>query len=277
MMRLWPVIGLLLAASRAFADVSVVATVDRNHVAFGESVTLTITVQGARNAPRPSVPPVDGLQIQYTGQSMQVVMGDSNSQSLSFTYQVMPGRTGESVIPAIEVNVNGNVYHTEPIKLVVEKGAVQGGVNQRLFARVTLASQQAYLGQTVPINVIVFVRKDIPFHGLSGFQAEAEGLNYKHLDRLKQGSEVIDGESFSFYVIEGALTPTRVGALSFGPAAVKCQLRVPKRGGDDFFNQLVVHPMFFVGELVGDRRRVVVTVVVVFECLVRQDVGNAVQ
>ena len=44
MMRLWPVIGLLLAATRAFADVSVVATVDRNHIGFGESVTMTVVI-----------------------------------------------------------------------------------------------------------------------------------------------------------------------------------------------------------------------------------------
>ena len=60
-MRLWLVIGLLLVAPRAFADVSVVASVDRNHVAFGESVTLTIMVQGTQSGTT-SIPRVDGLQ-----------------------------------------------------------------------------------------------------------------------------------------------------------------------------------------------------------------------
>ena len=105
-MRLWPVIGLLLAATRAFADVSVVATVDRNRIGFGESAVLTITVQGSQGG-TPSIPRVEGLS--FNGPSTQTSMSINNmqmTQSSSFTYQVTPSRTGEFTIPAIEVIID---------------------------------------------------------------------------------------------------------------------------------------------------------------------------
>ena len=51
-MRLCLIIGFLLSATRVFADVSVVASVDRNRIGFGESVTLTVAVQGAHGGDR---------------------------------------------------------------------------------------------------------------------------------------------------------------------------------------------------------------------------------
>ena len=89
-MRFCLVIGFLLAATHVFADVSVVASVDRNQISFGESVTLTIAVQGAQNG-APAIPKVDGLT--FDGPSTQNNFSFNNgqtSQSITFTYQVTP-------------------------------------------------------------------------------------------------------------------------------------------------------------------------------------------
>ena len=234
MMRLWLVIGLLLAATRAFADVSVVATVDRNRIGFGESAVLTITVQGSQGG-TPSIPSVEGLS--FSGPSTQTSMSINNmqvTQSSSFTYQVTPGRTGEFTIPAIEVIVGGKSYLTAPIKVVVETGAAQNDSSQTLFARVRLPSKQVYVGETMPLQVLVFSRSDVPLKGLNGFNYEAEGLGFKFLPNLKSGSQVINGESFNVQVIEGAISPTRTGALNFGPCVLKAQLAVQKSGRSDW-------------------------------------------
>jgi hypothetical protein len=193
-MRPWLVIGLLLTATGAFADVSVVASVDRNHVAFGESVTLTIAVQGTQSGAQPSIPKVDGLA--FDGPSTQSSFSLNNgqmSQSISFVYQVTPSRTGAFTIPAMDVNVGGKTYSTTPIQLVVEKGATQNDSNQNLFARVRIASQQVYLGQTVPVEVMVYSRADVPLRGLNGFNYEADGLGFNFQHNLKSGTQVIDG------------------------------------------------------------------------------------
>ena len=45
------------------------------------------------------------------------------------------------------------------------------------------------------------------------------------------------GETFNVYVIEGAISPTQAGKLTFGPGAIKAQLAVPtKNRGNEFFD-----------------------------------------
>jgi hypothetical protein len=113
------------------ADVSVVASVDRNHIAFGESVTLTIAVQGTQSGAQPSIPRVDGLG--FDGPSTQSSFSLNNgqmSQSISFVYQVTPARTGEFIIPALQVTSAAGVIPPQPIRLVVEKGLAQNDAGQ---------------------------------------------------------------------------------------------------------------------------------------------------
>lgn len=244
-MRLWVAIGLVLATTRAFADVSVVATVDRSRISFGESMALTITVQGSQSGAQPSLPNVDGLN--FNGPSTQTsvsIVNGQMSQTMSYVYQVTPTRTGEFTIPAIEVNIGGKSYVTTPIKLVVEKGATQSDLGQSLFARVKVASQQIYLGQTAPLEIMIYSRADVPLKGLGGFGCEADGLGSKFLNNLKSDSQVINGESFSVHVLEGAISPSRAGTLNFGPCVLKAQLAVQKRGRsnspiDDMFDQMM--------------------------------------
>jgi len=245
-MRLWLVIGLLFATTSAFADVSVVASVDRNHIAFGESVTMTISVQGTQSGAQPSIPRVDGLS--FEGPSTQSSFSLNNgqmSQSISFVYQATPARTGEFTIPAIAVNVGGRSYSTEPIRLVVEKSTVQNDSNQALFAQIRVLSKQLYLRQTEPVQVVLFSRSDVPLKRVGGFNCEADGLGFKFLQNLKTGARVINGESFNLQVIEGSISPSLTGTLNLGPCILKAQLAVRKQGRsgwpfeDSMFDQML--------------------------------------
>src|SRR5438876_5439353 len=194
---------LCLAATRGMADVSVVASVDQNRVTFGESVALTIAVQGAQNVPQPAIPPVDGLT--FSGPSMQTsvsIVNGAMSQSANLVYQVTPNRPGEFSIPPIEVTIAGKTYRTEPIKLTVVKGETQSDLQEALFGRVRLDSQKIYLGQTAPLDVILFSRANVPLKGVGGYTFQADGVGYKFLQNLKSGTKIINGETFNVHVIE---------------------------------------------------------------------------
>ena len=127
---------LLRAATWSFGDVSVTAAVDQARVNFGESVTLTISVNGAQNIPAPSIPAIDGLSLAgpAVNQSFSMINGQM-SQSVSLGYQVTPTRMGEFTIPALEVKIGGKTYRTEPIKLTVGKPGAPTDLQQSLFAR----------------------------------------------------------------------------------------------------------------------------------------------
>jgi len=96
--------------------------------------------------------------------------------------------------------------------------------------------------------VLVYSRTDVPLKGLAGFNYEADGLGFKFLRNLQSGTQIINGESFNVQVIQGAISPTRTGALSFGPCILKAQLATQKRNrggwpfGDDFFSNPFAQP-----------------------------------
>ena len=244
-MKVWWLIASLAFATPAMADISVTATVDSRRIAYGESFTYTITVAGTQAGVQPSLPLVDGLTFQgpSTQTSFSFVNGQT-SQSVTLTYAVTPTRTGQFTIPATVVNVGGKAYSTQPIAVTVEKGAVQEELKDALFGRIALDQSRVYLGQTVPANVYLLARQDVPLKGVSGFQCEAPGLGFKYLPNIKQGTKVINGQSYNIIAIEGAISPTQTGTLSFGPCVIRCQLAVEKRGrsgrgpfGDSMFDQ----------------------------------------
>lgn len=234
-MRFTWLIGLFLLATRSFADVSVSATVDQARVSFGESVTLTISINGTQSGGQPAIPKIDGLD--FAGPSVNTsvsIVNGSMSQSVGLAYQVTPTRIGEFVIPALDVNVAGKVYKTAAIKLTVDKPGAQPNAAQGLFAKVRMNSQQVYLGQTAPLDVLVFARSNIPVRGLSSFNADADGLSYKYSREIKSGAQTINGEAFNVYLIEGAISPVREGKLNFGPCVIKAQLQTQSRSRNIF-------------------------------------------
>jgi hypothetical protein len=221
--------ALLVSFCCQAADVSVTASVDRNRVVFGESLTFSLNLMGTQEAPKGGIPKVDGLT--FEGPIGDQSINNNGQISRTISFRVTPASLGEFTIPAIEVEVGGKKYSTEPIEITVEKVTAQPELQERLYARIQFDHQPVFLGQTAPLNVVLFSRSDVPLYGLSGFQVEAEGLGYKHLNNVRQGSQIINGVSFNVFIIEGAMTPTRTGTLAFGPAVIKCQLRV----GEDWF------------------------------------------
>ena len=176
--RSWlPFAYMLLLALMPFptrAAVTVTAGVDRNRMALGESIRLTIAVQGSQAQPAPAVPAVDGLAFAGPAlfQSVNIVNGQM-SQTASLVYQVSAARVGTFTIPAIPVTVAGQELVTEPIAITVEKGTVAEELKDRLFGVVKFEPNQVYVGQTVPVEIRLYARQDVPLRGLGGFQAEA--------------------------------------------------------------------------------------------------------
>ncbi len=114
-------IGVALPAAAQGSRVS--ATVDRTAIGLGETVTLSIAVEGASG--QPALPPLDDFQVLGTssGVQMQTVNGVSTAQSVA-QYRLQPLRTGQLTIPAFQIVVEGQpAGSTEPIVVEVTQGA----------------------------------------------------------------------------------------------------------------------------------------------------------
>ena len=239
--------GMLVVMTHAArADISVVASVDRNRVALGEMFSYTIAVNGTQGGVVAGSPGVDGLAFSNPSQNTSMTINNSQmSQSISLAYQVTPTRIGQITIPSVPVTVGDQQFQTQPITITVEEAVVPQDAQQSMFGQIHLDAKQLYLGQVVPLDVYVYARQDIPFRKISGFQAEVAGLNYKYNSHLQPDSQIINGQAYNVFRIIGAISPTKPGQLTFGPCVLRCQVAVKRSGGggwpfgDSMFDEMM--------------------------------------
>ena len=112
------------------ATFQVEANVDRNQMGIGDSFTLNIRVSGDEDFEvAPKVPQVPGLELlnswaggKQSSSSMSVINGSakfSKSVSQDYNYQFSPQKEGHFLIPVIDIELNGNSYKTNPIRIDV--------------------------------------------------------------------------------------------------------------------------------------------------------------
>ena len=90
---------LFLGVLPAVAAPGLTASLDRDTVAVGESVTLTLTFEGVSPKGPPTLPRLPNLQVSYAGQSsaFSLVNGESTSSTLW-----LPPSQAKSLFPAFK-------------------------------------------------------------------------------------------------------------------------------------------------------------------------------
>ncbi len=214
---------LLLSSARATADVSVTSSVDRNRLAFGESLTFSLNLMGTQEAPKGGIPKVDGLT--FEGPTGDQSINNNGQLSRTISFRVTPASLGEFTIPAIEVEVGGKKYVTEPIKITVQKEALQEDLKDKLFGRVVFGVKEVFVGQVLPIQVEVFVRDGVPVADIGLPLCQGEGLRYQFLADRKLSQTVIDGVRFRVVLTDGAVSFSRPDKASLGSCALRTTLQ----------------------------------------------------
>lgn len=246
MARLLAFLFLFVTVAGALAgDVSVSASLSQASVAVGESAELTIAVSGARNAQGPERIEVEGLTINYAGQStqMQIVNFDMK-MTLSLNYIVTPQRAGTFVIPPQEVVVGREKFTTPELKLTVGASAPDSGAKERLvFAEIVLPKETAYVGEAVPAEIRVYVDSRVRWQADQMAVLKGDGFTAQKMPNPTQSQATRDGRSYDVMIFRTAITPVKTGKLSLGPGQVSILAQVPRqrrqRGNsifdDDFF------------------------------------------
>ncbi|MGC9317445.1 MAG: BatD family protein, partial [Armatimonadota bacterium] len=121
-----PVI-LVLAAMPAAADVDVHASLNRETVAVGETVELTVAITGSvSGVARPQIPGVEGLEVVGSSSQQSVTFTNGQVSSVNtYVFRLRPAREGTFTIPPIEVRVDGDIHTTRPLTLLVSGGSTR--------------------------------------------------------------------------------------------------------------------------------------------------------
>jgi len=216
---------------------TITATVDRPTVRAGETVTLSIAIDGA-NVAQPGLPPIPGFNLVGTGSSFTV----DSTRGLAvqtFSYQLATTQPGDFTIPAFQFNVGGQIHTTQPIAVKVVQTAA-GTAPSPWFAKIVVPKPQLYVGEISEVQVHLYFQQGTPrqYPQLSadtGFIMGKRGPDAARNPWLKpvQTQATVSNQAFNVVIFKQPMTAVKAGALSLGPATVS--LSIPDRTRNTFF------------------------------------------
>lgn len=231
--------------------VEVVAQLDRDSVPAGEGAILSLEIDADLES-RPAIPEVENLIVRPQGQSKQIQLINGRAKTtVSYTYVVGSQVPGDYVIPAVEIENNGNQFSSQPLKLkVLDAGAAQPpagavptpqdqqppepeeetGKNRFGFLTVELADSErkhAYVGEIAPVRIRAWLPAGAQANLRSGIQPEGGGFTLHNVSNQNQQTEEIrDGKRYTVVTWFGGISATKAGKL---PASLSVDATVAVR------------------------------------------------
>jgi tetratricopeptide (TPR) repeat protein len=238
---------------RAAADIAVAASVDRSQVAVGESVVLSVEVNGAQNVLAPDLGDLGAATAQYLGPSTQIsIVNGQMAASVTHRYAVFPQQPGRLTLGPFTVQHGGRAYTTDPVAVeVLAAGQAPRGRSQavavgkeELQLVVLPAKDTAYVGERIPLAVKLYVGRarvdDLQFPEIGG-----DGFTVDQFPQPTQQDEIVRGRRFRVLTFHTTLTPLRPGALVLGPSMMAMKVLISRRRGglgDPFFDDFFAEP-----------------------------------
>lgn len=219
----------------AAQEITFTASVDRNKIAVGDQIKLTVTLTNSREPF--TAPDLGGLVVvqgPFESSSFNYVNGRMSS-TIARTWVITGMKAGKFTIGPARAKIGSAMIQTDPITIEVEPGSAprpEPGVahgqrsNPDLFVTITLSKNKAYVGEQVLATYTLYSRYpnielsqyDLP--KLNGFWAEEIDIgNSGWEDR----PEVINGLSYRVAILKKQLLfPQTSGKLRIEPLQLTC-------------------------------------------------------
>lgn len=246
-------VGLLLcwfaATAAAQAAPSLTATLDRNSVPAGETVSLNLTFQDVMPTVAPQLPAMAGIVISPdVGQSSQTtILYGRRSDSLVLTYRLTPTVPGDTIIPAIQAQAGGRVLTSQPIPLKVLPANANNAataLTNLAFLRLVVPKTDVYVGEPFPVEMHLYWQdaREIRMP-----QLRAEGFSLGQMPKPTQTRTQIGNAIYNLAVFKLTATAARTGTLTLGPADLALTILIPmtnQRRSRDPFDSFFGGPQF---------------------------------
>lgn len=237
---LWQLLWQLWLATPGWAqdEITFTAAVDRTTISTNDTVQLQLTLAGAlQNAAQPQLSGLLDFVVVSSSQSSQFqIINGATSAQIVFVYQLRPTQTGVLTIPAIAIDVGGQMLETEPITVEVVQGAVApptpatndsgstGGQagrteNGELFVAATVDNPTPFVGEPLryrfrfyqSIQLLRQPQLDLP---------EFIGFLRNELSPATQLDEERNGRFYRVTEVQQMLFPIQAGAVTLGAATL---------------------------------------------------------
>jgi hypothetical protein len=228
----------------AATDVSVRATVDRTTVAVGESLQLTVTIEGGDG--EADIRAISDFQVHSrgTGSSLRYINGQM-SRTASINYLLIPRKTGQLTIPALPVDVDGKVYQTDPITITVT-GQTAGDAqiqSRDVWVTASVSEEKPFAGQQIIYTFRLYHAVQV---GEARFQPpEFNGFSAREVEKRNSSRRIINGREYGITEVHYVLTPLAAGAQRIEPAVLNVGIvRNERRGSRSPFDSFFDSPFF---------------------------------
>ncbi|MFA6636386.1 MAG: BatD family protein [Candidatus Omnitrophota bacterium] len=233
------------------------ASLEMERVYPGNPVYLYLSFTGSSNIRQPEVAPVDGLNIRHVGSSTQMtVVNNAMSQSITYSYLVVPLRVGQYEIGPFFAVFAGQTYRAEPVTLVVEdvsgsasqpgpgpsaqsqqapgvrSGTIDGDTafyqGNDVFLRMEIDKTRLYVNEVVPVTIKLYVDnvglKDIeyPVYAHDGFSSG-------EFIKPERKRESYRGKIYEILEFRQDLSAFKEGDYLIGPAVLRCKMMSRKQ------------------------------------------------
>ncbi|HHE65153.1 MAG TPA: hypothetical protein ENL09_03920, partial [Bacteroidetes bacterium] len=147
-------------------------SIDRNHIMLGASAKLTLEFKGSVDPGALELPEIEGFRVQYLGPSTKVTIINGNySKTTSYAYNLFPLKVGTFEFPSLKVDVNGQTYASEAIKIEVVDSQIQAAENalsqeqqeavsleDKIFLSMELGKNKSYLHERIPVTIRLYIQ-----------------------------------------------------------------------------------------------------------------------
>jgi hypothetical protein len=205
---------------------SFTAALDRNILPVGETVTLTLNLEGVNTQVAPPLPALTNVAVRAVSPGYRMVNGQL--VGLSFTCTLQATQPGPTTVPSIHVAVGGQTLHTEPLQLNIVPAVTNSGP---AFLRLYAAKSEVYLGEGFPVEVhLYFQNIDNPRYP----RLNAPGFSLVQSEEPLRTSTQVGGVGYNLFIFKMAATPARPGNLQLGPAECALTVLIPIASRDPF-------------------------------------------
>ncbi len=255
--------ALCLVSTASASDIQFEVTVDRNKIALGEALQLSLSFHGTQSVSAPSIDKIEGFDSRYLGPSTMVsIVNGVVTSSITHVYTLIPLKTGTFTIGPFSAEVQGKTLTSKPITIVVVS-APSGGqpyprqqtqeepsttkisaeeLKDRIFLILSAGKRKAYLNEIMPLTIKLYVNRlgvrDIQFPVI-----ETNDFSVEKFGQPKQYREEFGGVLYDVIEFATNMFAIKPGEFTLGPAKLNCNLVVRRAAqahrrtpfDDDFF------------------------------------------
>lgn len=221
--------------SYGYASVSVELTLDRSSVVVTDTVVLKVKVSGTKKTSLPEFYGLDAFDVVKGGTSarLEIINGETRS-GIDYTFYLHPMKQGAFDIGPALVKMDGKIYTSNKVHLVVKKNVRQSGKQKEaLFIEASVSHDSLFVNQQVVYLVKFFRARQVSDVSLD--MPEIEEITFESLGEPNEYSEIIGSKRYEIIELRYVMSAKKAGEYRIFP--LKMRMTVYERSRQDSFFQ----------------------------------------